>query len=97
MRRVYVFDREAGRVVPKGTERRWSNKAEVIPDIRPFQSLIDDSIITSRRDLREHCRVHGVEQVGNELKGYKRPEPASSFDGFARELGARLSEAGLVR
>ena len=39
-------------------------------DIKPFVSPIDRSEITSRSQLRDHERRHGVRQVGNDLNGY---------------------------
>lgn len=42
----------------------------VMPDITPFRSPIDKSWITSRSALREHERVHGVRQVGNDFAAH---------------------------
>lgn len=36
-----------------------------LPDIKPFQSPIDFSEISSRSALREHERRHGVRQCGD--------------------------------
>lgn len=38
----------------------------VMPDIQPYQSMIDGSMITSRSRHREHLRAHGCIEVGNE-------------------------------
>ena len=38
----------------------------VMPDIQPYQSMIDGSMITSRSRHREHLQAHGCIEVGNE-------------------------------
>jgi hypothetical protein len=40
----------------------------VLPDIEPFVSPIDKSVISSRSTLRAHCKAHGVVPT-EELKG----------------------------
>lgn len=42
----------------------------VMPDIQPYKSVIDGSLISSRSRHREHLRAHGCIEVGNE-----RPKP----------------------
>jgi len=34
----------------------------------PFQSPIDGSMITSTKNLKDHNRVHGVQQVGHDYE-----------------------------
>jgi hypothetical protein len=64
-----------------GTDRRnyllpeyggdWSGlgneTAMIMPDISEFRSPVDGSIVSSRPQLAEHNRRHGVEQVGNQF------------------------------
>jgi len=38
----------------------------VMPDIQPYKSTIDGSVITSRSRHREHLRAHNCIEVGNE-------------------------------
>ena len=38
----------------------------VMPDISPYRSQIDGSIIASRGQHREHLKQHGCVEVGNE-------------------------------
>lgn len=38
----------------------------VIPDIKPYQSMIDGTMITSRSQHREHLKANGCVEVGNE-------------------------------
>jgi hypothetical protein len=46
----------------------------ILGDIKPYQSMIDGSHITSRSQHREHLKAHGCVEVGNEhrkmLKAY---------------------------
>lgn len=44
----------------------------VMPDIAPYRSQIDGSIIASRSAHREHLRQHGCIEVGNEKLQDKR-------------------------
>ena len=41
---------------------------QVMPDIQPYRSMIDGSIIGSRSTHREHLRAHGCIEVGNETQ-----------------------------
>ena len=41
----------------------------VTPDIAPYQSMIDGSLITSRSAHREHLKKHNATEIGNEM-GY---------------------------
>lgn len=43
----------------------------VMPDIKPYKSMIDGSYIGSRSTHREHLRAHGCIEVGNEKQTNK--------------------------
>lgn len=61
----------------------------VIADIKPYQSMIDGSMITSRSQHREHLREHGCIEVGNDsslTKPRQRPTPPPKL----KETIARL-------
>lgn len=59
----------------------------VMPDIEPYQSMIDGSIITSRSRHREHLRAHGYEEVGNDSSLTKPPAPIPDVNpGGRKEL-----------
>lgn len=62
----------------------------VMPDIQPYTSMIDGSLITSRSRHREHLRAHGCIEVGNE-----KPKPPvqewTATKGLREELAARLN------
>lgn len=47
---------------------------QVMPDIQPYQSMIDGREITSRSRHREHLRAYGCVEVGNETKHLMNPE-----------------------
>lgn len=42
------------------------------PDIQPYQSMVDGTMITSRSKHREHLKQHGCIEVGNETKYLKK-------------------------
>lgn len=56
-----------------GTESR-SQVHQVMPDIEPYVSMIDGSLITSRSKHREHLRQHNCFEVGNEIKPQPLPD-----------------------
>ena len=49
--------------------------AFVMPDIKPYHSMIDGRLVTSRSHHREHLREHGCVEVGND-SSLTRPRPA---------------------
>lgn len=69
MRKTFV--QINGVLYEKGTEPR-SETPMVMGDIKPYTSMIDGSLITSRSQHREHLRQHGCIELGNEkLATYK--------------------------
>ncbi len=58
--------------------REWPG-VEIMPDIRPYQSMADGSIIGSRSTHREHLRRHNMIEVGNDSslsKPHRIPDAA---------------------
>ena len=55
--------------------------ANIMPDIKPYRSMADGSIITSRSKHREHLRAHNCIEIGNETK-YLQPKPIQSPPGL---------------
>ena len=47
----------------------------ILPDIQPYQSMADGSMITGRRQHREHLREHNCIEIGNESMENKAPAP----------------------
>lgn len=68
MRTKYLAD-ENGHWIP---ERDWrapqSQTHLVMPDIKPYQSMVTGEMISSRSKHREHLREHGCIEIGNETK-----------------------------
>jgi len=65
MKRSYI--QIDGVLYEKGTEPHGPAAPMVMPDIAPYQSMIDGSMITSRSQHREHLRAHGCVEIGNEV------------------------------
>lgn len=55
---------EGGRTVYSKAERP-KRAFYIVPDIEPFVSPIDDTVVGGRRQKRDHMRVHGVEEAGD--------------------------------
>jgi len=47
----------------------------IMGDIQPYQSMVDGSMITGRRQHREHLREHNCIEIGNESMESKAPAP----------------------
>ena len=63
MKRTYVF------IDGEFVERRKDEKGQyhyVQPDIQPYKSMVDGSMITSRSQHRRHLKAHGCEEVGTD-------------------------------
>jgi len=97
MRKRYVYRNgemvEVGAdYVPELRQSHW----QVMPDIKPYKSMIDGSEITSRSRHREHLRAHGCIEVGNETKHLMNPErgngPLRSPDGLKRQIAEIAAE-----
>lgn len=71
VRRTWVYI--DGVAYEKGTEPR-SEGPMVMGDIKPYKSMIDGTMITSRSQHREHLKTHGCQELGNEpLKHLDKP------------------------
>ena len=59
----------------------------VIPDIAPYISMVDGSVITSRSTHRDHLRQNGCVEVGNDssIKN-PRPKPMTSPPGLKEAI-----------
>ena len=57
----------------------------LMKDIKPYKSMIDGSLITSRSRHREHLRNHNCIEIGNETK-YLKPKPITSPPGLKDEI-----------
>ena len=88
MRTSYVQDPVTHELVPKDEYyRRYDvNAPMVMPDIQPYQSMIDGSIINSRSRHREHLREHGCVEVGNDSSLTRPPKPIGSPPGLKEKI-----------
>ena len=74
MRKRYVY--RNGEMVEVGPDYRPEPRTthwQIMPDIKPYQSMIDGREITSRSRHREHLRANGCIEVGNETKHLMNP------------------------
>lgn len=58
----------------------------VIPDIQPYKSMIDGSMITSRSVHRAHLKQHGCVEVGNDSSLTRPPKPIAPPPGLKDEI-----------
>ena len=58
----------------------------VMPDIKPYRSMIDGKEITSRSRHREHLRAHGCVEVGNDSSLWRKPKPLGSPPGLKEKI-----------
>ena len=72
MRKQYV--QINGELVEKGNYYADPLAPIVMPDIQPYQSMADGSMITSRSQHRAHLRQHNCIEIGNETMETK-PTP----------------------
>lgn len=72
MRKRFIWDRTRGELVPAEEYERPVEVHHVMPDIKPYKSMIDGSIITSRSKHRSHLKSHGCIEIGNEVKHMKK-------------------------
>lgn len=63
-----------------------STSYQVMPDIQPYVSMIDGSVINSRSVHRDHLRQHGCFEVGNDSSLHQTPKPLKSPPGLKDAL-----------
>jgi len=74
MRKTYIYVN--GELVEKGSKKHYDSLGPmVMPDIAPYKSMIDGSMITSRSVHRDHLRQHNCIEVGNEKMESRPPPP----------------------
>jgi len=50
----------------------------IMPDLQPYQSMADGSMIMGRRQHREHLREHNCIEIGNEVMEAKKPQQSDN-------------------
>lgn len=83
MTRRWVYDSK-GRAIEVTEKTVLPDAADkpahhIMPDIKPYRSMITGETINSRSRHREHLKEHGCIEIGNEVgymvKNIRRPEP----------------------
>ena len=65
----------------------------ILPDIQPYQSMADGSMITGRRQHREHLRQHNCIEIGNESMESKVEKPKDNRREILREQLANMTHS----
>ena len=78
----------AGRWAPEDSS--FTTAPIVMPDIAPYRSMIDGSLIGSRSTHREHLRAHDCIEVGNE-KPKPKNIPWTATQGLKQEIVDRIN------
>lgn len=65
-------------------KQRARSRIEVIRDIDPYQSVIDGSVISSRREHREHLKRHNCVEIGSEDNVPTRPKSDPDIKPFIK-------------
>jgi len=50
----------------------------IMPDIQPYQSMADGSMIMGRRQHREHLKEHNCIEIGNETIETRKPQQSDN-------------------
>jgi hypothetical protein len=81
-----------GDLVEKGSKEHYDSLGPmVMPDIAPYKSMIDGSMITSRSVHRDHLRQHGCIEVGNEKMQSRPPPPIDTRREVMRQQLANMT------
>lgn len=59
--------------------------AYVADDIKPYRSMVDGRVISSRSAHRDHLKAHRLVEVGNETK-YLQPKPLAPPPGLKETI-----------
>lgn len=86
MRRRYVM--RNGELVEVSLDYVSEPRSEfhIMPDIRPYRSMADGSIVSSRSKHREMLKRNGMVEVGNDSSLYRKPKPIESPPGLKEAL-----------
>lgn len=90
MRKRWVY--MSGQAIEVGEDYTPEPRSEVhiIPDSKPYRSVVTGEVIGGRRQHREHLKAHDLVEVGNEYRGPKKmPDVGGRREAIA-EAYARL-------
>lgn len=71
MKKTYI--QIDGKLIEKSEYYADSVAPIIMPDIQPYQSMADGSMITSRSQHRAHLRQHNCIEIGNETMESRAP------------------------
>ena len=90
MKKTYIYVN--GELVEKHSKEHYDSLAPmVMPDISPYKSMIDGSMIMSRSVHRDHLRQHGCIEVGNEKMESRPPLPIDTRKEVMRQQLANMT------
>jgi hypothetical protein len=90
MKKTYIYVN--GELVEKGSKEHYDSLGPmVMPDIQPYKSMIDGSMITSRSVHHDHLRQHGCIEVGNEKMESRPPPPIDTRKEVMRQQLANMT------
>jgi hypothetical protein len=89
MRKTYI--QIDGQLVEKFEHYADPVAPMIIPDILPYQSMADGSMITSRSQHRAHLRQHNCIEIGNEKMETKPTQGKDTRREVLREQVANMT------
>ena len=89
MRKTYI--QIDGRLVEKSEYYADPVAPIIMPDIQPYQSMADGSLITSRSQHRAHLRQHNCIEIGNETMESRAPVAKDTRREVLREQVANMT------
>ena len=66
------------------------SRLQIVPDMAGYVSVVDGSVVSSRRDQREHIKRHDLVEVGNE----RMPAPTFSMPSVGQDIKRTLEQLG---
>jgi hypothetical protein len=76
-----------------GALRESAAGPQIVPDIEPYRSMIDGSVIDGRKRHRDHLRAHGCVEVGNDT-AHLRPRTPAPLKSRKESLHRMLADVG---
>lgn len=89
---VYAVENGVVTIDKRGYTNDQSRHHMVMPDIQPYQSMADGSMIMSRSQHREHLKRHNLVEVGNDSSLYRAPKPLSAPPGLKDDIIRAVNE-----
>ena len=89
MRKTYI--QIDGKLVEKSEYYAEPVAPGIMPDILPYQSMADGSMITSRSQHRAHLRQHNCIEIGNETMETKPTQGKDTRREVLREQVANMT------